>query len=102
MTKLRLCERCNPLDTNLAASAFKVKMEAARSSETSVTYHTTTWRHNPEDMRLNVHRRENVKYRNVQNSFMSSPVTSHVTYRDNVKKMHSELPLLVSEKQMLF
>jgi hypothetical protein len=36
-------------------------MEAARSSETLVSYHITTWRHNPEDLDLNLHRRENLK-----------------------------------------
>jgi hypothetical protein len=38
-------------------------MEAARSSETSVSYHITTRRHNPEDRDLNPHRRENLKFR---------------------------------------
>jgi hypothetical protein len=31
-----------------------VKMEAAGSSETLVSYPNTTWRHNPEDLHLNL------------------------------------------------
>jgi len=38
-------------------------MEAARSSETSISYHITTWRQNLEDLDLNIHRREKFKYR---------------------------------------
>jgi len=36
-------------------------MEAARSSETSVSYRNTTLRHNPEGLDLHVHRCENLK-----------------------------------------
>jgi hypothetical protein len=32
------------------ASNFAQKIEAVRSSETFVSYHNTTWRHNPEDL----------------------------------------------------
>jgi hypothetical protein len=32
---------------------FTLKMEAARSSEMLVSYHNTTWRHNPKDLDLN-------------------------------------------------
>jgi hypothetical protein len=32
----------------------EVKMEAAKSSETLVSYHTITWRHKPEDHDLKV------------------------------------------------
>jgi hypothetical protein len=32
---------------------FSLKMEAARSSRMSVSYHNTTWQQNPEDLDLN-------------------------------------------------
>jgi hypothetical protein len=38
----------------------RVKTEAVRSSETSVSYRNTTRRHNPDDLDLNLHRRENL------------------------------------------
>jgi len=41
----------------------EVNMEEERSSETSVYYHNTTGRHNPEELDLNLHRRENLKSR---------------------------------------
>jgi hypothetical protein len=37
-------------------------MEAGRSFETSVTYHNTAWRNNPEDHDLNIHCRESLKF----------------------------------------
>jgi len=40
-----------------------LKLEAAIFSETLVTYRNTTRRQNPEDLDLNLHRRENLKSR---------------------------------------
>jgi hypothetical protein len=37
---------------------FTLKMEAGRSFETLISYHRTTRRHNPEDLDLNLPRRE--------------------------------------------
>jgi hypothetical protein len=39
-------------------------MEAAKDSETLVSYRNAKQRHNPEDLDLNLHRRENLKCRN--------------------------------------
>jgi hypothetical protein len=39
---------------------FTLKMEAGKSSETLVSYRNTTRRHSPEDLDLNLHRRENL------------------------------------------
>jgi hypothetical protein len=41
----------------------EVEMEAAMSSETSVSYRITTRRHNPEDRDLNLHRHEDLNSR---------------------------------------
>jgi len=38
-------------------------MKAEWTSETSVSYHNTTWHHNTQDLDLNHHRRENLKSR---------------------------------------
>jgi len=40
---------------------FTLKMETARSSKTMVSYHNTTWCHNPENLDLNFHCHENLK-----------------------------------------
>jgi len=35
-----------------------------------VYYHNTTWRHNPEDLILNIHRRENLNFRKLIQFFI--------------------------------
>jgi hypothetical protein len=47
----------------LTAPIFRVKMEATLSSGTLVSCRNTTRRHNPEDLDLHLHRRENLKSR---------------------------------------
>jgi hypothetical protein len=43
------------------SSRVEVKAEAAKSSEKLVSYHITTWFHNPEDLDVN-HHGENLKF----------------------------------------
>jgi len=53
--------------------SFRPEKEAARSSEASGSYHITTWGHKPEDIDLNLHRREHLKsrIRSTSDSFLS-------------------------------
>jgi hypothetical protein len=46
---------CTSTPPTPSTTHFTLKMEAARSSETLVSYHSTTWSHNPEDLNLNYH-----------------------------------------------
>jgi hypothetical protein len=50
-------------DPLAAITHFTLKMDVAMSSETLVSYHNTTRRHNTEDLDLNYYRRENLKLR---------------------------------------
>jgi hypothetical protein len=43
----------------------KLPPSSARTSETSVSYHNTTWRHNPEDLEFKHKRREIPKTRSL-------------------------------------
>jgi hypothetical protein len=43
------------------ASIIALMMEAVRISETSANFNVTTWRYIPEDSKLHIRRRENLK-----------------------------------------
>jgi hypothetical protein len=45
------------IESSQALGQIILKMEAARFSETLVSYHNTTRRQNPEDLDLNLHSR---------------------------------------------
>jgi hypothetical protein len=58
--------------TKIQAEVFRVETPCSvgagpccltKFSETSASYRKTTWRHNPQDLNLNLHLRENLKTR---------------------------------------
>jgi hypothetical protein len=59
VTPCRDMVRCQRLEE----PCFTLKTEAARFSETMVSYRNTTQRHNPEDHDFNLHRRKNLQSR---------------------------------------
>jgi hypothetical protein len=51
-------------------NTFKMKMEAAWTPKTLVTYHISTWSQSPEELDLNLHCHENLT------SFINSQIVS--------------------------
>jgi hypothetical protein len=63
-------------------------MEAARSSQTLVSHHKTTQRHNPEHLDLDPNRRENLKSLKLQ-----SGLQFHVLFLGSILILSSHLRL---------
>jgi len=64
-----------------------MKTEAARSSETLVSYHNTTRRHKPEDLDLNFHRYEYLICMNVSRQMKYG--TINVSQQTHQKHQHN-------------
>jgi hypothetical protein len=57
-----------PCSAVVGYQRFILKIETAWTSETLISYHNTTWRHNPEDLDLNMPRSCNLQPKNHQSS----------------------------------
>jgi hypothetical protein len=66
------------------SSIFRVKMEAAKSLETLVSYHIIIQRHNREVHDMNLHPRENLESR-------TPNLHSYPNVRDQVTLIHNNM-----------